>query len=165
MGVNVRAGHREVAQWCQPLVEPVGIGVNAFLVKRVDGVLHALVHARVQPGYLDVTELGPTVQATPGNYTWLPPEARPRHLDEVLAAAPESIRFDSLLSEEGGRFHHARNRYLVIEVDPDHAPAPGPDFRWLTLHQLAGLLRHSHYVNVEARTLIACLHSLTGAAG
>ncbi|MGA4544942.1 NDP-hexose 2,3-dehydratase family protein [Uniformispora flossi] len=165
MGISVRAGHREVAGWCQPMVEPIGIGVNAFLVKQVDGVLHALVHARVQPGFLDVIELGPTVQATPGNYAWLPDAARPRFLDEVTAAAPEAIRFDSLLSEEGGRFFHARNRYVVIETDPGYAPDPGPDFRWLTLHQLVGLLRHSHYVNVEARSLIACLHSLTGAAG
>ncbi|NUS14218.1 MAG: NDP-hexose 2,3-dehydratase [Streptomyces sp.] len=165
MGVGVRAGHREIGGWHQPMVEPIGIGVNALLVKRVDGVLHVLVHARVQPGYLDVTELAPTVQATPGNYTWLPAAARPRFLDEVLAAPPEAIRFDSLLSEEGGRFFHARNRYLIVETDPGHAPDPGADFRWLTLHQLVGLLRHSHYVNVEARSLIACLHSLSGAAG
>lgn len=165
MGISVKARHREITGWCQPMVEPIGIGVNAFLVKQIDGVLHALVHARVQPGYLDVAELAPTVQATPGNYSWLPPAAWPRFLDEVLDAPPEAIRFDSLLSEEGGRFYHARNRYLVIETDPDHAEDPGEDFRWLTLHQLVGLLRHSHYVNVEARSLIACLHSLSGAAG
>jgi oxidase EvaA len=35
-----------------------------------------------------------------------------------------------------------------------------PDYRWLTLHQLAGLLQHSHYVNVQARTLVACLQGL-----
>lgn len=162
IGIDVETERREVAGWSQPVVEPVGVGVNAFLVKRVDGVLHALVNARVQPGFLDVIELAPTVQCTPDNYDWLPSAARPRFLDDVLRAGPDRIRFESLLSEEGGRFYHARNRYLVIETDADHAPDPGPDFRWLTLHQLVGLLRHSHYVNVEARSLIACLHSLTG---
>ncbi|OKI94208.1 NDP-hexose 2,3-dehydratase [Streptomyces sp. CB02058] len=162
IGIEVETEGREVTGWTQPVVEPVGTGINAFLVKRVDGVLHALVNARVQPGFLDVIELAPTVQCTPDNYTWLPPGARPRFLDDVLDARPDRIRFESLLSEEGGRFFHARNRYLVIETDADHAPDPGPDFRWLTLHQLVGLLRHSHYVNVEARSLIACLHSLTG---
>ncbi|MBT2210151.1 MULTISPECIES: NDP-hexose 2,3-dehydratase family protein [Actinomadura] len=162
IGVEVESGHREVARWSQPLVEPIGVGVNAFVVKRVDGVLHALVHAGVQPGYLDVLELGPTVRCTPGNYAWLPEAARPPFLDEVLAAPPERIRFSSVLSEEGGRFYGARNRYLIVEADADHAPDPGPDYRWLTLHQLVGLLRHSHYVNVEARSLVACLHSLAG---
>ena len=160
VGVRVETGHREVARWDQPLVQPIGLGINAFLVKQVDGVLHALVHARVQPGYLDVVELAPTVQCTPGNYTWLPEAARPPFLDEVLAAPPERVRFSSVLSEEGGRFYQARNRYVIIETDADHAPDPGPDYRWLTLHQLVGLLRHSHYVNVEARSLVACLHSL-----
>ncbi|XVQ06652.1 NDP-hexose 2,3-dehydratase family protein [Spirillospora sp. CA-255316] len=164
VGVRVETGHREVARWDQPLVEPIGIGVNAFLVKQVDGVLHALVHARVQPGYLDVVELAPTVQCTPGNYTWLPAAARPPFLDDVLSAPPEHVRFESVLSEEGGRFYHARNRYMIIETEAGHAPDPGPDYRWLTLHQLVGLLRHSHYVNVEARSLVACLHSLASQA-
>jgi oxidase EvaA len=162
IGAGVRSGHREVSHWHQPLVEPIGIGVNAFLVKQVDGVLHALVHAGVQPGYLDVLELGPTVRCTPGNYAWLPDAARPPFLDDVLSAPPGRVRFSSVLSEEGGRFYHARNRYTIIEVDAGYAPDPGPDYRWLTLHQLVGLLRHSHYVNVEARSLVACLHSLAG---
>ncbi|NED05567.1 NDP-hexose 2,3-dehydratase, partial [Streptomyces sp. SID6648] len=37
-----------------------------------------------------------------------------------------------------------------------------PDFRWMTVRQLVDLLRHSHYVNIQARSLVACLHSLTG---
>lgn len=64
-----------------------------------------------------------------------------------------------MLSEEGGRFFHALNRYLIVETDQD-VPRDHPDHRWMTLHQLSDLLRHSHYVNVQARSLIACLHSL-----
>jgi len=164
IGVDVRTGTREVGRWMQPLIAPIGTGLVAFLVARIHGVLHALVHARAEPGYLDVVELGPTVQCTPENYTVLPPAARPRFIDTVLAARPERIHFDTVLSEEGGRFHHSRNRYAVVEVDPgpefDH-----PDFRWVTLHQMADLLRHSHYLNVQARSLVACLYSLTATGG
>ncbi|CAI7973519.1 dTDP-4-dehydro-6-deoxy-alpha-D-glucopyranose 2,3-dehydratase [Frankia sp. Hr75.2] len=165
IGVDVRSGHREVASWTQPMIEPVGTGIVAFLVTRFSGVLHALVHARLEPGYLDVVELAPTVQCTPENYDWLPAASRPRFLDEVLAADPRQILFEAALSEEGGRFYQALNRYLIIELDPDNGAAleAGPDHRWLTLHQLVGLLRHSHYVNVQARSLVACLHSLSSA--
>ncbi|WP_261808375.1 NDP-hexose 2,3-dehydratase family protein [Nonomuraea sp. C10] len=160
IGVRVRAHGREVGGWDQPMIAPVGTGVVAFLVMRIGGVLHALAHARADPGYTDVVELAPTVQCTPGNYDHLPPRARPPLLTEVLAARPDSVRFDTVLSEEGGRFYRARNRYLVVETDED--PLPGhPDFRWLALHQLDELLRHSYYLNVEARTLVACLHGLT----
>ncbi|MEU5884555.1 NDP-hexose 2,3-dehydratase family protein [Spirillospora sp. NPDC047279] len=164
IGVDVTATGREITQWSQPMIEPYGTGVIAFLVREVAGTLHVLMHIRVEPGYVDVLELAPTVQCTPRNYEDLPAAAQPTFLDEVLNARPDQIRFDTVLSEEGGRFHHARNRHLVVEADPgfdtDH-----PDFRWMTLHQLVDLLRHSHYLNVQARSLIACLHSLSGTAG
>ncbi|MBP2707905.1 NDP-hexose 2,3-dehydratase family protein [Microbispora sp. RL4-1S] len=162
IGVRVEACGREVAEWSQPMIAPVGTGLVAFLVRRIDGVLHALVHARVEPGYTDVVELAPTVQCTPGNYDHLPAAARPLLVDEVMAAPPHRIRYDTMLSEEGGRFYRARNRYVVVETDED--PLPGhPSFHWVALHQLDELLRHSYYLNVQARTLNACLHSLTHA--
>ncbi|BDM71245.1 NDP-hexose 2,3-dehydratase [Streptomyces nigrescens] len=159
VGVSVEAGGREVARWSQPMIAPYGTGVAAFLVRRFRGVLHILAHTRVEAGYLDVIELAPTVQCTPANYELLPPEARPRFLDTVLGAPRESIRYDTVLSEEGGRFHHARNRYLIVETDAEVRP-DDPEFRWCSLHQLVELLRHSHYLNVQARSLVACLHSL-----
>ncbi|MCT9142464.1 NDP-hexose 2,3-dehydratase family protein [Streptomyces violarus] len=159
IGVQVDAGGREVHRWSQPMIEPVGQGVIAFLVRRFEGVLHVLVHARVEPGFADVVELGPTVQCVAESHAQLPGQAAPPFLDEVLGAPAERVRFDTVLSEEGGRFFHALNRYLIVETDQD-VPRDHPDHRWMTLHQLSDLLRHSHYVNVQARSLIACLHSL-----
>ncbi|WP_258348172.1 NDP-hexose 2,3-dehydratase family protein [Saccharopolyspora gregorii] len=160
LAVDVRSNSREVGGWTQPLLHPHGTGVVALLVKRVDGVLHALLNARVEPGYLDVVELAPTVQCTPENYAGLGVDYRPPHLDVVLSRRPEQVLFDTELSEEGGRFYQARNRYQIIEVDADFPDSDLPDFRWLALRQLTGLLEHSHYVNVQARSLIACLRGL-----
>jgi oxidase EvaA len=159
IGVDVTAGGREVGHWTQPMLEPHGTGVVAFLVRDIGGVLHALVRARVEPGFVDVVELAPTVQCTPENYDCLPPAARPRYLDEVLAAGPDRVRFATVLSEEGGRFYHARNSYRIVETDLDPSDEPA-DFRWLSVRQLIELLRHSHYVNIQARTMIACLHAM-----
>ncbi len=160
IAVEISTNSREVQTWTQPLVRPYGTGVVALLVKRVDGVLHALVNARVEPGYLDVVELAPTVQATPENYTSALSGDRPPFLDLVLASRPEQVLFDTVMSEEGGRFHHACSRYQIIEVGADFSDEGLADFRWLSLHQLTDLLRHSHYVNVQARSLIACLRGL-----
>ncbi|WP_367129202.1 NDP-hexose 2,3-dehydratase family protein [Saccharothrix sp. HUAS TT1] len=155
VGVDVRAGGREVGSWSQPMIEPVGTGVIAFLVKEIGGVLHVLTHARTEAGYADVTELAPTVQCVPEAHDHLP--VRPRFLDDVLGST--RIRFDAVLSEEGGRFLGARNRYLVVETDAEVAP-DDPEYRWLTLHQYEELLRHSFYVNIQARSLLLCLRSL-----
>ncbi|SFP82795.1 NDP-hexose 2,3-dehydratase family protein [Amycolatopsis rubida] len=164
VGVDVRAGGREVGNWMQPMIEPIGTGLVAFLVKRVDGVLHVLMHARVEPGYLDIVELAPTVQCTPENYDVLPSAARPEFLDEVLRASAGQIRFEAVLAEEGGRFFRARNRYLLVETDLAVPPDAFPRHRWMTMSQITGLLRHSHYVNIQARSLVACLHSLLARA-
>ncbi|MDA2813256.1 NDP-hexose 2,3-dehydratase family protein [Nocardiopsis sp. RSe5-2] len=158
VAVSVRAGTREVAGWSQPLVAPRGVGVAAFLVRRIGGVPHVLVQARAEGGFLDTVELGPTVQCTPGNYAHLPARARPRFLEAVLAAPPERVRYRAILSEEGGRFLDARICYTVVEADGDEAPlAAPPGYRWATPAQLTWLVRHGRYLNVQARTLLACL--------
>ncbi|MDX5459255.1 NDP-hexose 2,3-dehydratase family protein [Micromonospora tulbaghiae] len=160
IGVSVLAGSREVRSWQQPLLAPVAPGVLALLVKRIAGVLHGLVQARADAGSLTGVELGPTVQCQPVNYRDLPPRERPRYLDLVPAPGEARIRYDVVQSEEGGRFHHARNRYLVVEVG-DEFPVEAPDdFRWMTMGQLAGLLSHGNYLNVELRSLLACARTL-----
>jgi oxidase EvaA len=157
IAVNVEASNREVSSWRQPLLAPVARGIIAFLAKPIEGVVHVLVHARVEPGFMDTVELGPTLQLIRENYAGLP---QPRYLDYVLGADTDRIRFDAFLSEEGGRFFDAQNRYLVIEVEDDFPVSCPPDYRWVTVGQLSELLRHGHYLNVQARSLVACLHSL-----
>ncbi|WP_455360105.1 NDP-hexose 2,3-dehydratase family protein [Streptomyces sp. SYSU K21746] len=160
VAVAVEAGSREVTGWTQPLFEPRGLGVTAFLTRRIGGVPHVLVHARIEGGFLDTVELGPTVQYTPGNYAHLSGADRPPFLDLVLAADPARIRYEAVHSEEGGRFLNAESRYLLIEADEEQAPLDPPaGYRWATPGQLSTLVRHGHYLNVQARTLLACLNA------
>ncbi|MGW0606191.1 NDP-hexose 2,3-dehydratase family protein [Streptomyces sp. NPDC002640] len=165
VGVSVEAAGREVGHWDQPLLAPHGTGLVALLVREVDGVPHVLLHARTEVGNLDVLELGPTVQCTPQTYTHLPPDARPHFLDTVLQAPPERVLFSAVHSEEGGRFLHARTRYVILEADPGLSLADRPDYRWTALHDTAALLRHSNYLNIQARSILACLHGLAGRDG
>lgn len=158
VALAVEAGNREVTGWTQPLFEPCGQGVTAFLLSRFRGVPHVLVRARVEGGFLDTVELGPTVQCTPGNHRDVPGARHEPFLDAVLSAAPSRVRYEAVHSEEGGRFLNAVSRHLLVEAAdhdiPDELPA---GFAWVTPNQLTSLLRHGHYVNVQARTLIACL--------
>lgn len=157
IGVRVEAAGREVGQWSQPMIAPRGQGLVALLVTRIEGTLHALVHLRTEPGCADIAELAPTVQCTPRNYDHLPAAARPVFLDEILGADPRSVLFDTMLSDEGGRFHHSSNRHLIVETTPRPEP---PGFRWMTVGQLGELLRHSFYVNMQTRSLLTCLHTV-----
>ncbi|QES48794.1 NDP-hexose 2,3-dehydratase [Streptomyces venezuelae] len=157
IGVRVEAAGREVGGWDQPMIAPRHTGVLAFLLTRIDGVPHILVQLRAEAGALAGPELAPTVQCTPENYELLPAAARPAFLAEVLGAAPEAVRFDTVLSDEGGRFHHSRSRHLIVELDPAAGRPEHPDYRWVTPGQLRELLHLGPYVNMQARSLLACL--------
>jgi oxidase EvaA len=125
-------------------------------------VPHVLVHAKVEAGYLDTIELAPTVQCTPGNWDPVRTEDRPPFLDLVLAADERGgAHYAAEHSEEGGRFLQARIRYLFVTTDDEAAAPvdPPPGYRWVTVGQLNSLTAHGHYVNVQARTLLACLNS------
>ncbi|MFI0876483.1 NDP-hexose 2,3-dehydratase family protein [Streptomyces parvus] len=160
VGVSVRGGNREVSRWTQPLFAPVGTGVVAFLVRRFGGAVHVLARAGAEAGLLGTVELGPTVQCTPENYAHLPPDRQPPFLDAVLSAPAADIRYEAILSEEGGRFLHACGRYLIVDAPARTAPDLPPDgFVWVSAGQLTSLARHSRYLNVQARTLLACLRA------
>ncbi|MEU0373199.1 NDP-hexose 2,3-dehydratase family protein [Streptomyces sp. NPDC006283] len=169
LGVNVEASNREVTGWSQPMFAPRSQGVIAFLAKRLDGVLHLLVQARIETGALDRIEMAPTVQCQPADYTADPfgtrqPAGRPPYLDTVLAATPDRIRFDAVQSEEGGRFYHAQSRYLLVETDDDFPLETPPDFAWMTVRQLIGFVGYGSHLNVEARSLLTLLGFLPAAA-
>ncbi|MFI1017869.1 NDP-hexose 2,3-dehydratase family protein [Streptomyces sp. NPDC020965] len=157
--VEVVANSREVAGWTQPLIEPHGIGMAALLVKRIDGVLHALLHARVEPGYIDTVELAPTVQGTPENHEYLRGSVHEQLVDFAVRRQEGRVLFDAEMSEEGGRFYHSRSRYVIVEVGDDYPDQEPQGFRWMTMPQITWLLQHRHYLNVQARSLIACLRT------
>lgn len=155
IGVDVIARTREATRWSQPLLHHAGEGLVGFLCQKQGGVLHFLVRGSLEPGNRDGLEIGPTVACSEvaARRTRF---CAPRFLDRFLDPAGAAVRYDAVQSEEGGRFHHFRNRYMIVELPPDERlDAPG-HFLWLTLGQLWRMARHGH-VNIEARNLLSCL--------
>jgi oxidase EvaA len=159
IGVGVSASSREVLQWDQPLIESAKGGIACFLCRKFGGVLHFLVQARVEAGAVDGVELGPTLQYTPANYTG-PSISHPPFADAVRRLRPGQFRYDSLQSEEGGRFYHDQNRYVIAEADVDDIQEIPENYCWLTMRQIKDILRFNNCFNVEARSLVACVESI-----
>lgn len=157
IGVDVMIESREVSAWSQPIVQPKNQGISAFIIRPIKGVLHVLVQAKMECGNFDVVELAPTVQCLTGNYRD-PGDTPPAFLHEVLNMEAKNILFDTLQSEEGGRFFQEQNRNLIIQVDEtfqeDNLPA---NFAWMTLGQIKEFLRFNNYLNIQARSLISAL--------
>lgn len=156
VAVAVQAEEREVASWTQPLIAIHHHGLVGFAVKRIGGILHFLVQARAEPGYVDGVELCPTLVCY-GSQDRMHAGSKSHFLDIFSGAQRRQIRFSSLLSEEGGRFYSVQNRYMIVELDDDQVIDLPKNYIWMTYGQMQQLLAHSLCLSIEARTLLSCL--------
>jgi len=161
IGVDVEIGNREVVTWSQPMVEPAQEGLCAFICKPIDGVMHFAVQAKVECGNHDIVEFAPTVQTLTGDYKTSPKNAIP-FLDYILNAKPEQIYFDTLQSEEGGRFYKEQNRNTIVIADETFDEQLPENFIWMTLNQLHTFIKFNNYLNIQARNLIATVSYTRG---
>lgn len=155
--VSVTISNREVRAWSQPLLKPAQEGLCAFIVKKIHGVLHFLVQAKLECGNLDIVELAPTVQCLTGNFRTA--TEKPPFLDYVLNAGPGQIVFDVHQSEEGGRFYREQNRNMLLmagdEFDEQNVPG---NFIWLTLNQMKTMIKFNNFLNIQSRSLLSAIH-------
>ncbi len=154
IAVKVGIMDREVKYWTQPLIKQNSVGTIGFLTKKFDGISHFLVQGRMEPGYFDIIEMGPTISTSRIERQKLP-------FSEFFQNVPkEKLKFSTIFSEEGGRFYHTRNRYMIVELNENEKLDIPENYIWMTLSQLKDFLPYFGYLNIEVRTLITCLYCL-----
>lgn len=155
IAAKVTIDNREVQSWTQPLVQPMQEGLIAFVYKKINGVNHFLIQAKLECGNFDILEMAPTVQCLTGNYKktdyYLP------YLDYVLGVDRGQIKFDTLQSEEGGRFYREQNRNLIVEAGSDFPEQLPENYTWVTLYQLYTFLKFNNFLNIQTRSLLAAI--------
>ena len=157
IGVDVKIANREVAQWCQPIVQPMQEGLCVLFCKEIDGVLHFLLQAKVECGNYDVVELAPTIQCLTGDYK-NPVGYVPEYLSLFQSGSCiERMICDTKQSEEGGRFYREQNRNVICLVNDLVNVETKDNFIWLTLGQIKEFLRFNNFLNIQVRSLISML--------
>jgi dTDP-4-dehydro-6-deoxy-alpha-D-glucopyranose 2,3-dehydratase len=150
-GVGINASHREVKLWDQPIIEQSNPGIIGLACKEINNVLHFLVQFKMECGLIDNMEMAPTVQAIPQNY---------QTNEEVKFLSffqnPRNCVYQSMQSEEGGRFYREENKNMLIYTDeiPDSV---GSNYTWMTLHQLKSFVRFASTENVELRSVLSLI--------
>ncbi|WP_048919599.1 NDP-hexose 2,3-dehydratase family protein [Rufibacter radiotolerans] len=157
IGVHVEIDNREVTSWDQPLIAPLQEGICAFIVKEIDGILHFLVQAKLESGNFDILEMAPTVQCLTGSYLNENSLQTLPFLDYVLNAKEEEIIFDTLQSEEGGRFYREQNRNMLLLVGEEFSIDVPENYTWMTLNQLKIFIKFNNYLNIQSRSLISAI--------
>ncbi|MGI0495774.1 NDP-hexose 2,3-dehydratase family protein, partial [Limnospira platensis] len=80
-------------------------------------------------------------------------------LKDVLDALknPQKVKFNTIQSEEGGRFFRESNRNIIVEVGDKFSLDVPINFNWLSMGQLKNLIRFNNYVNIQARSLLSLI--------
>jgi len=147
---------REVKHWVQPLFEAIGQATFGLLTCQENGVRKFLVHATPEVGCFDKIELGPAVQLEPSTSAL-------KQADEVIEfflnelESAKRIKYDVLLSEEGGRFYHEENRNTIIEINKSNIKRLPEGYFWVDYKTLNILMQINNCVNIQLRTLLSLL--------
>ena len=157
IAAKVEIENREVVSWSQPMIEPAQEGICAFVCKEINGVLHFIVQTKLEAGNFDILELAPTVQCLTGNYRNAQGIEQMPFLKYVLEVKKENIIFDTLQSEEGGRFYKEQNRNMLILADDSIKIELPENYIWMTLNQMQVFIKFNNYLNIQARSLIAAI--------
>jgi len=157
IGVDVSIGNREVKQWSQPMVKSAQEGILGFLVKKINGIYHFLVQAKLEAGNFDIVELAPTVQCLTGNYRKGANEYTIPYIDYILNAPQDSVWYSAYQSEEGGRFYKEQNLNIIVEVGDDFPVAVEERYCWMTLNQMLNFVTYNNYLNIGARSLLSAI--------
>lgn len=157
IGVNVTIDGREVTRWNQPMVKAAQEGIIGFLVKKINGIYHFLVQAKVEPGNFDILELAPTVQCLTGNYRKGLNEYTIPYIEYFVNPKKENLWYSVYQSEEGGRFYKEQNLNMIVEVGEDFPVEVAENYCWVTLNQLMSFVTYNNYLNIAARSLLSAI--------
>lgn len=145
---------REVRHWTQPLFEATGIATFGLLTCIDNGVKKFLVKALPEVGCFDKIELAPTVQRE-----YIHKDAD-NAVDELFAEHLKNncgVIFDTLLSEEGGRFYCEQNRNVIIEIDKNELDRLPEGYFWADYAVLNMLVQVNNCLNIQLRNLLSVL--------
>ena len=155
--VGSDAGREVSSGWDQPIVKEYNYdgGVLGLLRTYIEGLPHYLVQARFEPGNYGPIQISPTLQATFSNLNQEHGGRKP-HYHEFFNDFNEgkNYKFNSWLSEDGGKFYKKRNRGLVKQVNYEDTYIVDENFKWVSLHQIKKLMKYDALINPHLARLI-----------
>ncbi len=155
--VGSDAGREVSTGWDQPIVKEYNYdgGVLGLLRTYIEGLPHYLVQARFEPGNYGPIQISPTLQATFSNLNQEHGGRKP-HYHEFFNDFKEgkNYKFNSWLSEDGGKFYKKRNRGLVKQVNYEDTYLIDENFKWVSLYQIKKLMNYDSLINPHLARLI-----------
>ena len=140
----------------QPIIIQNEIGYLGIVVKKINGILHFLMQAKIEPGNINKVQISPTIQATKSNFEQKHGGKKPAYLDIFLNASNFNVVVDQIQSEQSSRFLGKRNRNIIVDIGDYNLEILDSHF-WLTLGQIKQLMKIDNLVNMDTRTVLSCI--------
>jgi oxidase EvaA len=156
IAVDVEISNREVVNWSQPMIEPAQTGLCAFICKEIDGLLHFAVQMKLECGNHDIIEFAPSVQTLTDDYRKTEINELP-FFNYLLNIPTEKIIYNSIQSEEGGRFYKEQNRNMIVLAGDEIDINLPENYIWMTINQMNTFLKFNNFLNIQARNLLSLI--------
>ena len=143
----------------QPIIIQPEIGYLGIICREIDGVLHFLMQAKIEPGNVNCVQISPTIQATKSNFTRVHGGKLPTYFEFFEHSERYEVIYDQIQSEQATRFYKKRNRNMIMIVNDEIEIYP--NFRWMTLGQIKKLMEIDNLVNMDTRTVLSGIPLLT----
>ena len=143
----------------QPIIIQPEIGYLGIIAREIEGVLHFLMQAKIEPGNVNCVQISPTIQATKSNFTGAHGGKLPTYFELFEHSEHYEVIYDQIQSEQATRFYKKRNRNMIMIVNEDFKIYP--NFKWMTLGQIKKLMEVDNLVNMDTRTVLAGIPLIT----
>jgi len=139
--------------YSQPFIEQREVGSLGFLLFKEGNIRQLLVQAKIEPGNVGVIQLAPTYQATASNAARIHGGKEPLY-PAIFYPQSKHLVFETLQSEQGGRFLGKQNRNILSVADSRFEAAI--THRWFQADEFLELLAQNNLVNTDARSVLVC---------
>lgn len=156
---GIRRFENDVFTGEQPIIIQPEIGYLGIICRKIDGVLHFLMQAKIEPGNINCVQISPTIQATKSNFTRAHGGNLPTYFELFEHSERYEVIYDQIQSEQAARFYKKRNRNMIMIVNDEIEIYP--NFKWMTLGQIKQLMKIDNLVNMDTRTVLSGIPFVT----
>ncbi len=142
----------------QPIILQNEVGYLGFIGKKINGIIHFLMQAKIEPGNVNNVQISPTIQATKSNFTQKHGGRAPHYLEYFKETDRYNVIYDGDEPEQCSRFLRKYNRNVILLLQDDDEIDVLPGFKWMTIGQIKRIaIFYNNLVNMDTRTVLSCI--------
>lgn len=148
MGVQMETGKEHLLMY-QPQSALTGLALC-----RIDGKIHVLLQARIEPGNTGIGQWGPTIQSTPANFLALHGGKPTPALELFYAFSPNALPVGTGIQLDLGERYFQKTKWhnYVLLDEPIQVPE---HMAWVSWDAIRAVLHRDHCLNADLRSLLA----------